>query len=91
MDQQFSGLETGNLQAMMQSAWSWSGCVYLWQSRFMDLKHRQTFLSLLRALQSDQIFASPMQATSALYGRLNLVLVKANARALLSRSLATGC
>ena len=30
------------------------------------------------------------QATSALYGRLNLVLVKANARALLSRSLATG-
>ena len=44
-----------------------------------------------RALQSDQIFASPMQATSALYGRLNLVLVKANARTLLSRSLATGC
>ena len=31
------------------------------------------------------------QATSALYGRLNLVLVRANARALLSRSLATGC
>ena len=23
MDQQLSGLKTGNMQAMMQSAWSW--------------------------------------------------------------------
>ena len=29
--------------------------------------------------------------SQALYGRLNLVLVRANARALLSRSMATGC
>ena len=27
MDQQLSGLETGNMQAMMQSAWSWGVCV----------------------------------------------------------------
>ena len=31
------------------------------------------------------------KATSTLNGRLNLVLVRANARALLSHSLATGC
>ena len=31
------------------------------------------------------------QASSTLYGRLNLVLVRAIARALLSHSLATGC
>ena len=61
MDQQLSGLKTGNILAMMQSAWSWGGCVCLWQSRFIGLKHRQTFLSLLHALQSDQIFASHMR------------------------------
>ena len=88
MGQQLSGLKTGIMPAMTQSAWSWGGCVCLWQSRFMGLKHRQTFLGLLCALQSYQFFCKS-QATSALYGRLSLVLVKANARALLSRSLAT--
>ena len=41
---------------------SLGGCVYLWQLRLMVvgvLKHRQTFLDLRRALQLDQIVASP--------------------------------
>eukprot|EP00731_Ephydatia_muelleri_P038955 Em1007g1a len=40
------------------------------------LKHRQTFLDLRRALQLDQMLQVP-RATLALYGRLNLVLVRA--------------
>ena len=47
----------------------------------------QTNLSCL-AIRSN---CCKSQATLALYGRLNLVLVRANARALLSRSMATGC
>ena len=55
-------LKTGNMPAMTQSAQNLGGCVYLWQLRLMVvgvLKHRQTFLDLRRALQLDQIVASP--------------------------------
>ena len=50
------------MPATTQSAQSLGGCVYLWQLRLMVvgvLKHRQTFLDLRRALQLDQIVASP--------------------------------
>ena len=51
----------------------------------------QTNLSRLAARLAIRLNCCKSQATSALYGRLNLVLVRANARALLSRSMATGC
>ena len=51
----------------------------------------QTNLSRLPARLAIRLNCCKSQATSALYGRLNLVLVRANARALLSRSMATGC
>ena len=50
----------------------------------------QTNLSRLAAHLAIRSNCCKSQATSALYGRLNLVLVRANARALLSRSMATG-
>ena len=51
----------------------------------------QTNLSRLAARLAIRLNCCKSQATSALYGRLNLVLVIVNARALLSRSMATGC
>ena len=51
----------------------------------------QTNLSRLAARFVIRSNCCKSQATLALYGRLNLVLVRANARALLSRSMATGC
>ena len=51
----------------------------------------QTNLSRLAARLAIRSNCCKSQATLALYGRLNLVLVRANARALLSRSMATGC
>ena len=68
--------------------------MYLWQLRLMVvgvLKHMQTNLSRLAARLAIRSNCCKSQATLALYGRLNLVLVRANARALLSRSMATGC
>ena len=51
----------------------------------------QTNLSRLAARLAIRSNCCKSQATFALYGRLNLVLVRANARALLSHSMATGC
>ena len=51
----------------------------------------QTNFSRLAACLTIRSNCCKSQATSTLYGRLNLVLARANARALLSRSLATGC
>ena len=51
----------------------------------------QTNLSRLAACLANRSNCCKSQATLGLYGRLNLVLVRANARALLSHSMATGC
>ena len=51
-----------DIDAQMYNNNNLGGCVYLWQLRLMVvgvLKHRQTFLDLRRALQLDQIVASP--------------------------------
>ena len=51
----------------------------------------QSNLSRLAARLAIRSNCCKAQATSALYGRLNLVLVRANAIAVLSRLLANGC
>eukprot|EP00731_Ephydatia_muelleri_P002828 Em0001g2828a len=66
-------------------------CVPLAVEAYGCWPEAQTNLSRLAARLAIRSNCCKSQATLALYGRLNLVLVRANARALLSRSMATGC
>ena len=84
MGQHLSGLETASNDAKrLELGWM---CVPLAVKVYGP--EAQAKLAACLAIRSN---FCKSQATSALYGRLNLVLVKANARALLSHSLATGC
>ena len=87
MGQHLSGLETASNDAKcLELGWM---CVPLAVKVYGP--EAQANLSWLAACLAIRSNFCKSQATSALYGRLNLVLVKANARALLSHSLATGC
>ena len=66
----------------------WGGCVCLWDEIYGCWgPEAQTIFSRPAARLAIRSNCCKSQVTSALYGRLNLVL----ARALLSRSMATGC
>ena len=70
MSQQLRWLKTGNMPAMIQSTRSLGVCVCLWQSRFMVVVEAQTKFSRLAVHLAIRLNS---QATSTLYGRLNLV------------------
>ena len=87
MGQQFRWLKTGDMSAIYDAE---LGCVCacLWQLTFIvvgGLKHRPTFLDLLHALQLVRKLLQVQGHFCSLW-QVELVLVRANARALLSRS-----